>query len=231
MSWRNCRATLALRDELDTLFPNRSKASDGTIGDAAHASRTSDHNPWVRDPAGIVDGVVTAIDLTDDDKSGADMAKVVTYLTQVSHDKRIKYLIHEGRIYSSYPVGGTPAWAARPYSGPNGHFHHLHVSVNSDPASFDDGRPWGIAAVFAPPAATHGTPFGLSYPLKRGMSGKVVETLQTRLTQLGYVTTVDGDFGPRTESMVKTFQWSRSLAADGVVGAATARALGWRWVD
>lgn len=79
--------------------------------------------------------------------------------------------------------------------------------------------------------AAHGTPFGLSYPLKRGMSGKVVETLQTRLTQLGYVTKVDGDFGPRTESMVKTFQRSRNLAADGVVGAATARALGWRWVD
>lgn len=65
MSWRLAPALVTLRDEINKRFPNRSTISDGTIGDAAHASRDSDHNPWVIDTDGV--GVVTAIDITEDD--------------------------------------------------------------------------------------------------------------------------------------------------------------------
>ena len=52
-----------LRNEINALAPKRSKGSDGWIGDAAHQSRASDHNPWVRE-GGV--GIVTALDITHD---------------------------------------------------------------------------------------------------------------------------------------------------------------------
>ena len=136
-TWRNARSLDKFRAELDAVCPDRSRESDGTIGDQAHAARTSDHNPNTA-------GVVTGNDFTDDDAHGADMRKVLAYLLRVK-DRRIKYLIHEAHIYSSYPTGVHPAWAQRPYTGLNGHFHHLHVSVSADPALYDNAAPWGIA--------------------------------------------------------------------------------------
>ncbi|MHA6511733.1 peptidoglycan-binding protein [Tessaracoccus sp. Z1128] len=62
--------------------------------------------------------------------------------------------------------------------------------------------------------------------LRRGDRGEHVQYLQKRLTDFGYVLTVDGQFGPGTESQVRSFQRSQGLAADGVVGPATWAALG-----
>lgn len=248
MTWRNSRATIQLRDEINAIFPTRSKRSDGTIGDAAHASRASDHNPWVPDPARIVDGVVTAIDITDDDATGADMAKVVRYLTQVSRDPRIKYLIHEGRIYSSYATNGYPAWAARPHSGPNGHFAHLHVSVNEQPYHFDSAAPWNIARAFDKPAPAPTRPTIPTVPkpgknwsenlvdnlpvLRKGSTDRPnVRRLQGLLIAAGVVPLalqrgyVDGDFGPATEADVREVQRAKGKSVDGVVGQATWTAL------
>src|SRR5262245_17692709 len=55
--WRVARALERMRAQINAAFPQRSKDSDGTIGDAAHASRASDHNAWIVDD-GI--GVVSA---------------------------------------------------------------------------------------------------------------------------------------------------------------------------
>lgn len=226
-TWRNSRATLALVDELDDIFPKRSRRSDGTKGDAAHAARTSDHNPWVPDPAGIVSGVVTAVDLTDDDLAGADMRKLVHWLTTASRDPRIKYLIHEGKIYSSYKTSSYPAWAARPYSGPNGHFKHLHVSVNPEPHHFDNGRPWGISAAFRTPAPTlRPKPFIGPSKLRLYSEGQQVKEVQRRTGGAG---AIDGIYGPRTAAAVRAFQKRRGLPITGIVDQDTARRMGLGW--
>ena len=65
--WRVAKSLLLLRNQVNRKAPNRSKVSDGTIGDKAHQSQNSDHNAWVKD--GSV-GVVTALDITHDPTDG-----------------------------------------------------------------------------------------------------------------------------------------------------------------
>jgi peptidoglycan hydrolase-like protein with peptidoglycan-binding domain len=63
------------------------------------------------------------------------------------------------------------------------------------------------------------------YPeLKKGDSGEAVTALQELLIQLPWLN-VDGKFGPITDEMVKAFQLSKGLNADGIVGPDTWKAI------
>lgn len=57
--------------------------------------------------------------------------------------------------------------------------------------------------------------------LRPGMRGSQVVKLQEKLSNLGLLKGVDGDFGPVTEEAVKAFQKRNGLEPDGVVGGAT----------
>lgn len=126
--WKLHPAIAALRSQINTAWPDRSKASDGTIGDAAHSARASDHNP-------NEDGLVCAIDITDDPANGCDAGALADAL-RASRDKRLKYVIFSGRLFSStfHP------WRWRVYTGPNKHTKHVHISVNANA----DASPWQI---------------------------------------------------------------------------------------
>jgi peptidoglycan hydrolase-like protein with peptidoglycan-binding domain len=64
------------------------------------------------------------------------------------------------------------------------------------------------------------------FPLvKEGDKNHPVQTLQYLLRAHGDVVMVDGIFGVRTEAAVRTFQSSRNLTVDGVVGVNTWSAL------
>lgn len=139
-SWRVARSLSALRRQVDGLAPGRSKANDGTIGDAAHASRDSDHNPWVVD-AGV--GVVTAMDITHDPAHGFDAGALAQRIV-ASRDPRVKYVISNRRIANSMAIGGAAPWTWRPYGGSNPHEKHVHVSVKAQRAAYDDESPWMI---------------------------------------------------------------------------------------
>src|SRR5262245_17058562 len=119
MSWRLAKSLEVLRQQIDEAAPKRAKSSDGTIGDAAHASRSSDHNPWVKD-GGI--GIVTAMDITHDPRNGVDCGAIAEAL-RASGDPRLKYIIWNRQIW-------TPAKSKnwRPYTGTNPHDKHMHVS-------------------------------------------------------------------------------------------------------
>jgi hypothetical protein len=137
MSWRTSQALESLRREVNAAHPGRSKISDGTIGDAAHSSRTSDHNP-------NEDGIVMAWDVT---KGPDNIAQKVIDFLIASRDDRIKYLIWERQIMSGN--GGPRPWVWRPYKGSNPHDRHAHISFRSD-----DPAPWGYpASKPTPPAA------------------------------------------------------------------------------
>jgi hypothetical protein len=60
-----------------------------------------------------------------------------------SEDSRVKYVIYNHRMFSSYPTSTVPAWTWRPYSGINAHLSHMHVSIQCD-ASKDSTRQWPI---------------------------------------------------------------------------------------
>lgn len=134
--WRVAESLLQLRDQVNKKAPNRSKKSDGSIGDAAHATRASDHNPWVVDGA---HGVVTAIDITHDPDNGFDAEKLAKAL-QSAQDPRLKYIIWNRRILSST----KKPWKWRNYSGSNPHTKHIHISVHSEKSKYDGTGAWKI---------------------------------------------------------------------------------------
>ncbi|MGH0280449.1 hypothetical protein [Sinorhizobium meliloti] len=141
-NWRVAKCLLKLREQVNALAPGRDRASDGTIGDRSHQSRASDHNPWVMD-AGT--GVVTAMDVTHNPGSGCDAAVLAKAICDAA-DSRVKYIIWNRRIANSSPVGGAPAWGWRPYTGKNGHTHHIHISVKPDKSRYDSAAEWTLPA-------------------------------------------------------------------------------------
>lgn len=116
-----CKAGRQLREQIDDAFPDRDRTSDGWVGDTRHAARPSDHNP-------DANGWVRAIDV-DRDLSGKakpdimpDLADQIR-LAGKSGEKRISYVIFDGRIASS-----RLNWRWRKYTGSNKHNHHCHIS-------------------------------------------------------------------------------------------------------
>lgn len=141
--YREAASLKQLHAEINRAAPNRSIASDGWIGDEAHATRDSDHNPWVIDQQGV--GVVRARDITHDPVGGMDChdlaGRLALRLRSLPALRSGAYLIWNRQIISADRV--TEGW--RPYSGANPHTAHLHVSVALAPADYDDTTPWGIA--------------------------------------------------------------------------------------
>lgn len=220
MAWRVAASLLALRDQVNAAWPERNRASDGTIGDPAHQSRNSDHNPWIRE--GSV-GVVSALDVTHDPASGCDARQIAEWI-RADRDTRVKYMIFDRRICSSSPVNGAAAWVWRGYSGPNPHTKHIHISVKATKSLYDSGAPWALQGVTEPadpvfPTVSH-------RPVLRLRSRRAeVEELQTLLNARGHALTVDCRFGPQTDAAVRAFQTQVGLVSDGIVGAKTWAAL------
>lgn len=129
---------MTLIGEVNARWPGRGKASDGTIGDAEHATRSSDHNPWV---VLAEEGIVRARDI---DRDGIDAPWLAEHLRKLgaTGDKRLTdggYVIFNRRITAP----DFRSWRA--YQGTNPHVAHLHVSFSRLSAGFDSAGPWGIA--------------------------------------------------------------------------------------
>lgn len=209
MAWRVAKSLLKLRDQINTMAPRRNKSADGTIGDAAHASRSSDHNPWVKDGSM---GVVTALDITHDPTNGVNIATIAEHM-RLAKDPRVKYVIANARIFSST----TSPWQWRTYTGSNPHRSHFHTSVHSSKTHYDSERDWSLPGIVSPPDPDAPSERPM---LRRGSKGPYVVEVQT-LTGVK----ADGDFGPQTDQAVRTFQTKNKLTADGIVGPLTWAAL------
>lgn len=149
-----------LRSQINAKYPNRSKLSDGWIGDTAHQATASDHNPNAA-------GVVTGMDITHDPAHGVDTWAMAETLRQ-RHDARIKYVISNGRIAAGN--AGPSPWAWRKYTGVNAHAHHMHVSVLGEATIYDNADPWAIDLVGSiPPAPQPPKPKGVTEEMRQRM--------------------------------------------------------------
>lgn len=112
---RPSAAAVSLLRQATKLFPKRSRLSDGLLPSKAHVLQNpnSDHNSGL------------AADLTHDPVRGVD-CKVL--FTELQHDRRVSYLIHDNKIWSEEK--GT-----RRYRGANPHKKHIHVSIKPEFAS------------------------------------------------------------------------------------------------
>ena len=137
----------ALRREFDQLAPQRDRASDGSIGDQAHAQQSSDHNPDETGVTPFEDGddrnEVHAIDVDKDlTGSGVSMESRVQIIVgrhRTGQDNRLQNVIYNRRIWSR-----SWGWTQRAYTGSNPHDKHAHFSARYTSAAEADTRPWGI---------------------------------------------------------------------------------------
>lgn len=146
-SWILVPCLVSLRNEFNTLAPSRDKSSDGSIGDTAHASSSSDHNPDetgntpYEDPDNINE--VHAIDVDIDlRRSGWTMARAVEIIVtrhRTGADDRLQNVIYNRRIWSR-----SWGWTAREYTGSNPHDHHAHFSSRYTTAQEQNTRGWGL---------------------------------------------------------------------------------------
>ena len=117
-----CKAGIQLREQIDDDYPGRDRKSDGWIADARHmANGKSDHIPD--------NGIVRAIDVDADLGAHKEEAhSLVEKIRKVAKrgDKRIKYIIFDGRIAS--PILN---WRWRKYKGANPHRSHFHISFTT----------------------------------------------------------------------------------------------------
>ena len=116
-------AAIAVLRQATAIAPLRMKASDGLLPSNAHLKQSpaSDHNTGL------------AVDLTHDPKHGIDCEEIFEKLKE---DKRVKYLIFKGRIWSRE----KSKLGNRRYAGYNPHNKHLHISIESTMGT--DTSPW-----------------------------------------------------------------------------------------
>lgn len=113
-------AAKAVLRQATALRPKRKKASDGLLPSKDHVKQNpnSDHNSGF------------AVDVTHDPVFGIDCREAFHKLRL---DKRVKYLIFDGEIWSK-------GKGLRPYTGANKHNKHLHISVKE--TCGEDTSPW-----------------------------------------------------------------------------------------
>jgi hypothetical protein len=208
MAWHVAPSLVRLRDEVNARWPKRDKGSDGSIGDAAHSARFSDHNPNDRNS-------VNALDI---DKDGIDAKWLVSRL--IKHPA-VQYVIFNRTIWSR-----TDGFKPRRYHGSNPHTMHIHVSIRQTVGAESTKTKWlGNGTSPSKPKPVPAYP-ALSGTLRQGMMNNAnVKRFQQKLKDRGWKISVDGDFGPGTAKVVRAFQKEKRLKVDALVGKATWKAI------
>lgn len=207
MAWVLTRGLVRVRAEFNTVFPGRDKASDGSVGDLAHQSGLSGHNPDRTGRAEFRDGdsldEVRAIDVDRDLVPGSAtdwMERVVQYLVRRARAGvyiPFEYIIYKRRIWSR-----SDGWVTRTYNGSNAHDKHAHFSGRWSQAGDNWAGSLGLASLRS--TSSEDDMFAVF-----GDTGNAVRYLQYRLNNLGYAVTADAVYGDQTAralaAMVKDY--------------------------
>lgn len=130
-TWKLTNGLTNLRNQVNAAFPNRDKASDGTIGDAAHQAEISGHNPddaagataeWNGDPDSTPE--VRAWDMDSDLGQGVTAQQLVDHLRGLPGlSSVIRYMIYNRKMYHE-----RDGFAPTVYTGASAHTEHVHFS-------------------------------------------------------------------------------------------------------
>jgi hypothetical protein len=204
MSWHLAPSLVQFRAEVDKKWPKRSKKSDGTVGDASHAARRSDHNPNSR-------GSVNAIDIT---YPGVDPDVVIE---AVKKHPSASYVIFNRHIYSA-----TDGWVKKPYPGLSPHTEHLHISIKQSVKAEQSDVKWFRVPVKKVASKPKLPVYPGSAKLKVGSKNPAVKVVQTALGN-----PVTGTLTANDVADVKRFQRLRPRLwpADGIIGPKTYASL------
>jgi hypothetical protein len=129
MGWVLTKGLQNLREQVNAAFPERDKASDGTVGDLAHQVGTSGHNPDLTGRAEYKDGdkldEVRAWDMDTDLRAApATAQQIVDHIRALPGISSVlRYMIYNRKIYKA-----SNGWKPEPYSGPSPHTEHIHFS-------------------------------------------------------------------------------------------------------
>lgn len=128
--WQLTLGLQNLRSQVNARWPNRDKASDGSIGDTAHQASTSGHNrddtsgsrpAWNGDADSTAE--VRAWDCDNDFRetgtSGQDVIDHIRRLPGLAGV--LRYMIYNRRMYHA-----RDGFAPTPYDGPSPHTEHIH---------------------------------------------------------------------------------------------------------
>lgn len=156
-SWILIAAGKSLFTAFDVLAPDRDHASDGSIGDAAHAEEVSDHNPDETGSVPIHDAdhinEVHAVDVDSDLRApGLSMEEVVQFVLgrcRSGAERRLRYVIYNRRIWEA-----DNAWRQRTYTGASPHTEHAHFSFSYTTALEASTVSWHLEDI--PVALTQG---------------------------------------------------------------------------
>lgn len=226
-SWKLATPLAELLAEVNVAYPNRSKKSDGTIGDARHARTNSRHNIHGGDSK--YDKYVEAIDITDDPRNGYDAHAHCRRVAQ-NPPKCIDNIISKGEIWNE-----EDGWVK--YDGENGHWKHVHYDIKNGYENASNYN-WRVRPnVIPPPIPAQTIPnanqqlllemaFTIAVSkqqiLRKGSKGTAVIWLQHGLNALtGSKLTADGDFGASTDQVVRNLQRYFGMPVDGIVGPKT----------
>lgn len=199
MAWHLAPSLVNLRDELNKMYPNRPKTSDGTIGNASHKATKSDHNPNSR-------GSVNAFDIT---YPGVNFR---SFMAAAKKHPSTNYVIFNRKIYSR-----SNGWVARSYTGVSPHLEHIHISILQTKTAENSQVKW-----FPKPAKITYAKYPGKDAFKVGATNSAVKIIQKAVGN-----PVTGTMTKSDVAKVKRYQLThpKLWPADGIVGPKTYAAL------
>lgn len=202
--WTLSLAGFSLVAEIEAWQP-QPRPLDGTVASQTHDANnpSSDHRPKPYDGPGIV----RAVDVGEFDPEGNILVDALVE----SRDPRLRYIIHEGQIWRAYDHAVGPAWTPHPYTGPNDHPSHVHISLDWNHDA--DGSPWNLQLGGAMPLLPLKLGDGYKTPQPdkgiievRPEKQEDVEMFQDMLDRAyGTSLTRDGKYGPAVVEVVKEY--------------------------
>jgi hypothetical protein len=183
MSWSLCAGGKTLVGQVNKRWPKRDHASDGSIGDSAHAARVSDHNPDPRTE------IVHATDIDKDFKGSPNDTEwfadqLIAYArTKKPGSDRLKNIVWWDQVASG--TYHDTFWVFR--GSGYGHMEHIHVSYTTE--ADKDGSEFDLPILSAQGGIWDKTvPYYdvLHRSMLSGEKNKATWRLACRLAELGF---------------------------------------------